>query len=109
MYRANAKKTNDMEIQCDFAIFLVEAAKRLEESTDNENDDSTTMAATAYLMEAEKLLKQVATRGHGASQYYLGNMYSSGLLHKTNKFEFDKAFPLYVQAAKHHHPDAAYR
>lgn len=105
MYRANARKTNDMEIQCDFAIFLVEAAKRLEESTDN---DSATMA-TAYLMEAEKLLKQVATRGHSASQYYLANMYSSGLLHKSNKFEFDKAFPLYVQAAKHHHPDAAYR
>ncbi|ORZ07926.1 hypothetical protein BCR42DRAFT_336086 [Absidia repens] len=122
MYRANAKKTNDVEIQCDFAIFLVEAAKRLDESGDpppppqqqqqqDLGDDTTTTqsSASAYLNEAEKLLKQVAIRGHSASQYYLANMYSSGLLHKSNKFEYDRAFPFYVQAAKHHHPDAAYR
>ncbi|KAI8099546.1 uncharacterized protein BX664DRAFT_321571 [Halteromyces radiatus] len=105
MYRANAKKTNDMEIQCDFAIFLVEAAKRLIMEQQEEQESS----IHAYLTEAEKLLKQVAVRGHSPSQYYLANMYSSGLLHKSNKYEFDKAFPLYVQAAKHHHPDAAYR
>ncbi|KAI8329806.1 hypothetical protein BC941DRAFT_362265 [Chlamydoabsidia padenii] len=103
MYRTNAKKSNDMEIQCDFAIFLVEAAKRLKE------EEKEKEATDGYLMEAEKLLKQVATRGHGPSQYHLANLYSSGLLHKTNKNEFDKAFPFYVQAAKHHHPDAAYR
>lgn len=125
MYRTNAKKTNDVEIQCDFAIFLVEAAKRLDENGEHPQQDladdstttttttatttATTSTANAYLVEAEKLLKQVAIRGHSPSQYYLANMYSSGLLHKSNKFEFDKAFPLYVQAAKHHHPDAAYR
>ncbi|CAO3599569.1 unnamed protein product [Absidia cylindrospora] len=112
MYRTNAKKTNDVEIQCDFAIFLVEAAKRLDENGDppqqDLGDDAIT-SANAYLNEAEKLLKQVAIRGHSASQYYLANMYSSGLLHKSNKFEYDRAFPFYVQAAKHHHPDAAYR
>jgi TPR repeat protein len=146
MYRTNAKKTNDVEIQCDFAIFLVEAAKRLlndvdetttaapatttsgddndqphSEDNSNNDDDATTTtdrhdgggenrySASAYLTEAEKLLKQVASHGHSPSQYYLANMYSSGLLHKSNKFEYDKAFPLYVQSAKHHHPDAAYR
>ncbi|KAI9299963.1 hypothetical protein BJ944DRAFT_273666 [Cunninghamella echinulata] len=112
MYRMNAKKTNDMEIQCDFAIFLVEAAKRLTLDNDNHqdnNNDSHQHPSHSYILEAEKLLKQIATRGHAPSQYYLGNIYASGLLHKTNKFEFDKAFPFYVQAAKHHHPDAAYR
>ncbi|CAO3591323.1 unnamed protein product [Absidia cylindrospora] len=134
MYRANARKTNDVEIQCDFAIFLVEAAKRLDESDsnnteddDNDNDDNDERedgdtsapggtanserqeSAHAYFTEAEKLLKQVSLRGHSPSQYYLANMYSSGLLHKSNKFEYDRAFPLYVQSAKHHHPDAAYR
>ncbi|KAI8335019.1 hypothetical protein BC941DRAFT_431008 [Chlamydoabsidia padenii] len=138
MYRTNAKKTNDVEIQCDFAIFLVEAAKRLlgdvdennnntnsttttgsednsnscEESSNNDDDDQqggNRHSASAYLTEAEKLLKQVASHGHSPSQYYLANMYSSGLLHKSSKCEYDKAFPLYVQSAKHHHPDAAYR
>ncbi|CEP08059.1 hypothetical protein [Parasitella parasitica] len=105
MYRANAKKTNNMEIQCDFAIFLVEAAKRLQQKDDKQDQEQ----QHAYLMEAEKLLKQVAMRGHGESQYYLANMYAAGLLSKTGKPDFDKSFPLFVQSAKHHHPDAAYR
>jgi TPR repeat protein len=93
MYRENAKKTNDINIQCDFAMFLVEAG-----GSDN-------------LLEAEKILKQVAVRGHGESQYYLGNMYANGMLNKKHRGqpEFEKAFPLFVQSAKHHHPDAAYR
>lgn len=100
MYRENAKKTNSPDIQCDFAIFMVEAAKPIPE------DDST---RAEYLAEAEKLLKQLAARGHAESQYYLGNLYASGLLSKKGKHEFDKAFPLFVQATKHHHADAAYR
>ncbi|SAM03511.1 hypothetical protein [Absidia glauca] len=100
MYRENAKKTKSPDIQCDFAIFMVEAAKPVVD------DDVTRWE---YLAEAEKLLKQLAARGHAESQYYLGNLYASGLLSKKNKNEFDKAFPLFVQASKHHHPDAAYR
>jgi TPR repeat protein len=100
MYRENAKKTNSPDIQCDFAIFMVEAAKPIQE------DDPTRVE---YLAEAEKLLKQLAARGHAESQYYLGNLYASGVLSKKGKNEFDKAFPLFVQATKHHHPDAAYR
>lgn len=100
MYRENAKKTNSPDIQCDFAIFLVEAAKPV-------TDDDTTR--WEYLTEAEKLLRQLASRGHAESQYYLGNLYASGLLSKKGKNEFDKAFPLFVQATKHHHADAAYR
>ncbi|ORX58087.1 HCP-like protein [Hesseltinella vesiculosa] len=107
MYHSNAKKTNDFEIQCDFAIFLVEAAKRLMD--DPLDDHSQTDVSHTYLAEAAKLLRQLSTRGHGPSQYYLANMFASGLLHKSHKPEFDKAFPLFVQAAKHHHPDAAYR
>ncbi|CAO3590816.1 unnamed protein product [Absidia cylindrospora] len=99
MYRENAKKTKSPDIQCDFAIFMVEAAKPV--------DDEVTR--WEYLAEAEKLLKQLASRGHAESQYYLGNLYASGLLSKKNKNEFDKAFPFFVQASKHHHPDAAYR
>ncbi|KAF7721016.1 hypothetical protein EC973_005555 [Apophysomyces ossiformis] len=100
MYRENAKKTNSPDIQCDFAIFMVEAAKPIK-------DDDTTR--WEYLAEAEKLLKQLAARGHAESQYYLGNLYASGLLSRKGKNEFDKAFPLFVQASKHHHADAAYR
>lgn len=100
MYRNNAKKTNNPDIQCDFAVFLVEAAKPIPE------EDTTRWE---YLSEAEKLLKQLSARGHAESQYYLGNLFASGLLSKKGKNEFEKAFPLFVQATKHHHADAAYR
>jgi hypothetical protein len=117
MYRENAKKTNNMEIQCDFAIFLVEAAKRLQQKDIEQIDQQQQkqqqqqqlQQQNAYLIEAEKLLKQVAMRGHSESQYYLANMYAAGILNKTGKPDFDKSFPLFVQSAKHHHPDAAYR
>lgn len=111
MYRENAKKTNNMEIQCDFAIFLVEASKRLGQKTNNEDsiNQSDLDQQQAYILEAEKSLKQVAMRGHSESQYYLANMYAAGLLNKTGKADFNKSFPLFVQSAKHHHPDAAYR
>lgn len=112
MYRENAKKTNNMEIQCDFAIFLVEASKRLGQKANSEDSMNQTAdldQQQAYILEAEKSLKQVAMRGHSESQYYLANMYAAGLLNKTGKADFDKSFPLFVQSAKHHHPDAAYR
>lgn len=113
MYRENAKKTHNLDIQCDFAIFLVEAAKRLGQKQVEEDTVATTEQdrdlKKAYLLEAEKLLKQAAFRGHAESQYYLANMYAAGLLQKTGQPDFDKAFPLFVQAAKHHNPDAAFR
>lgn len=130
MYRENAKKSNNVDIQCDFAIFLVEAAKRIEQqqeegrgendgdddndnnnSNSNENQDQNINEdmRQAYLTEAEKLLKVASLRGHRESQHYLANMYAAGLLSKDRRPDFDKAFPLFVQAAKHHDPDAAFR
>ncbi|KAI7859071.1 hypothetical protein BDC45DRAFT_543531 [Circinella umbellata] len=107
MYRENAKKTNNLDIQCDFAMFLVEAAKRIEIPEAEQGQQY--KLRQSYLLEAEKLLKQVSLRGHGESQFYLANMYAAGILHRTGKPEFDKAFPLFAQAAKHHDPDAAFR
>lgn len=91
MYRQNALKSNNMDTQCDFAIFLIEAAKRFQNQEQHD-----------YLSEAEKILKQISMRGHSEAQYYLANMYAS-------QSNFDKAFPLFIQAAKHHHPDAAFK
>ncbi|KAI8373152.1 uncharacterized protein BYT42DRAFT_501032 [Radiomyces spectabilis] len=99
MYRENAKRTNDVYIQTEFAAFLVEASQGIEDTEE----------AWSYLVEAQKILKQLSLRGHGDAQYYLANLYALGILHRSHKSQFDKAFPLFVQAAKHHHADAAYR
>ena len=100
MYRENAKKTNNPDIQCDFAIFMVEAAKQLPDNDASKNQ---------YLSEAEKLLKQLSLKGHAGAQYNLAKLFESGLLNKKSKPELDKAFSLYVQASKHFHVDASDR
>ncbi|KAF9355809.1 hypothetical protein BGX26_006095 [Mortierella sp. AD094] len=97
LYRQNAKKTNDPELQFEFAAFMIDAGKPLE--------DPQTRAE--LFDEAMKLLRKLATNGHAESQHYLAECYASGFA--KGKPDFDKAFPLWVQASKHGHPDAAYR
>ncbi|KAI7862963.1 hypothetical protein BDF14DRAFT_1735006 [Spinellus fusiger] len=109
MYRDNAKRTNDQNVQYDFAIFLVEAAKRIEEQECEADTNTNIDTKHAYLLECEKILKPLVARGHSEAQYYLANMYASGDLVKDKASRFSKAFPLFVQAAKHHHADSAFR
>ncbi|KAF9584452.1 hypothetical protein BGW38_006426 [Lunasporangiospora selenospora] len=97
LYRQNAKKTNDPELQFEFAAFMIDAGKPLE--------DPQTRAE--LFDEAMKLLRKLATNGHAESQHYLAECYASGFA--KGKPDFDKAFPLWTQASKHGHPDAAYR
>ncbi|KAG1843661.1 HCP-like protein [Suillus subluteus] len=88
LYHANAKKTQDLDIQFEFASI---------EKRDN------------LVHEATGLLKCQADRGHPASQYFLADCYTNGLGTYKNRQDFDRAYPLFVLAAKHGHPDAAYR
>ncbi|KAF9935615.1 hypothetical protein BGZ75_007186 [Mortierella antarctica] len=97
LYRQNAKKTNDPELQFEFAAFMIDAGKPLEDP----------QTRTELFDEAMKLLRKLATNGHAESQHYLAECFASGFA--KGKPDFDKAFPLWVQASKHGHPDAAYR
>ena len=58
---------------------------------------------------ATSLLKRLVNRRHAASQYFLANCYANGLGTVKNYQDFDCTYPLFVLAAKHSHPDAAYR
>lgn len=98
MYRENAKRTNDPTIQCDLAIFLYESSKK-----------SNAEEKKVLVNDAVKIFKTLSLRGHAESQYYLANIFASGHLQKSGKPDFGNAFPLFVQAAKHQHVDAAYR
>ncbi|CEP16865.1 hypothetical protein [Parasitella parasitica] len=101
MYRENAQKTNNPDIQCDFAVFMIEAAKQLPDDNVNTKHQ--------YISEAEKLLKQLSLKGHANAQYSLAKLFDSGLLGKRGKPELEKAFSLYVQASKHFHANASDR
>lgn len=113
LYRANAKKTQDPELQFEFAVFMVDASKsfpippstpgnviEVEKAIEKRED---------LIREATSLLKRLADRGHPASQYFLADCYSNGIGTVKSKQDFDRAYPLFVLAAKHGHPDAAYR
>jgi TPR repeat protein len=113
LYRENAKKTNLPEVQYEFAVFMIDAVKGLPIPT----------LATAGQIEIEKisekredmvreatnLLKKLADRGHPDSQYFLADCYANGIGTVRGRQDFDRAFPLFVLAAKHGHSDAAYR
>jgi uncharacterized protein len=62
-----------------------------------------------YVKEAMSLLKRIADRGHVLAQYTLADCYSNGIGTVKGRQDFDRAFPLFVAAAKHNRVDAAYR
>lgn len=118
LYRENAKKTNDPELIYEFAVFLIDAAK------DMVVDDGTATPIIpgqplVHKVTAEKkeevtkeaisLLKKLADRSFPDAQYFLADCYANGIGTVRGRQDFDRAFPLFVLAAKHGHPDACYR
>lgn len=113
LYRANAKKTQDPDLQFEFAVFMIDASKsfpipvqapgnllEVERALEKRDD---------LIRESTGLLKRLADRGHPPSQYFLADCYANGIGTVKSKQDFDRAYPLFVLAAKHGHPDAAYR
>jgi TPR repeat protein len=113
LYRANAKKTQDPDLQFEFAVFMIDASKSLPIPTPTHANvievEKAIEKREDLIREATSLLKRLADRGHPASQYFLADCYANGIGTVKNKQDFDRAYPLFVLAAKHGHPDAAYR
>lgn len=113
LYRANAKKTQDPDLQFEFAVFMIDASKTYpipERTPGNVMEIEKAIEKRENLItEALALLKRLADRGHPASQYFLADCYANGIGTYKGRQDFDRAYPLFVLAAKHGHPDAAYR
>lgn len=113
LYRANARKSNDPDVQFEFAVFMIDASKSLPlppatggnqleiEKVEEKRDELT--------REAVQLLKRLADRGHGEAQYFLADCMANGIGTTRSRQDFDRAYPMFVLAAKHGHADAAYR
>jgi TPR repeat protein len=113
MYRANVKKTNDPAIQYEFAVFMINAAQEAALDIDNlsvSDGPEKQVAGTKgdLLKEARHILQRLSDRSYPFAQYYLADGYFSGLFNK-GKGDYDKAFPLFIAAAKHGHAEAGYR
>ncbi|KAG5640191.1 hypothetical protein DXG03_000645 [Asterophora parasitica] len=113
LYRANAKKTQDPELQFEFAVFMIDASKSLPIPPDTPGNllvvEKALEKREELFREATGLLKRLADRGHPSSQYFLADCYANGIGTVKNRQDFDRAYPLFVLAAKHGHADAAYR
>jgi TPR repeat protein len=106
LYRQNAKKAVDNPaIQYEFAIFMMDAAR---ESTLDLNGVSPSQR-DELLKEGLSILRRLADRGYPQAQYYLADCYSNGIGCKHNTPDLEKAFPLFVLAAKHGHVEASFR
>lgn len=115
LYRANAKKSSDPDIVFEFAAFMLEASKTIvvppaDPTYSNQLEiEKANEKREGYIREALQLLKKIADRGHVMAQYTLADCYSNGIGTVKGRQDFDRAFPLFVAAAKHYHVDAAYR
>lgn len=114
MYRANVKKTNDPAIQYEFAVFMVSAAQEegldLDAVSESAVSDRSQLPSTRedLLKEAKQILSKLCDRSYPFAQYYLADGYASGLFNKGRE-DWDRAFPLFLAAAKHGHAEAGYR
>lgn len=113
LYRANAKKTQDPDLQFEFAVFMIDASKSLPIPPSTPGNLLVVERALEkredLVKEATALLKRLADRGHPPSQYFLADCYANGIGTPKGKQDFERAYPLFVLAAKHGHADAAYR
>ncbi|OJJ84656.1 putative chitin synthase activator (Chs3) [Aspergillus glaucus CBS 516.65] len=101
MYLANVKKTDNANVQYEFALFLLD-------SIQNRSTESTEMTPDHLRKAAKSILRRLSDRSHPHAQYYLGDGYASGLFSKGAE-DYDRAFPLFVAASKHGHVEACYR
>ena len=106
MYRANVKKTQDMAVQYEFAVFMVQVGREVTASDPGLDDHG--LSPVEMTREARQILQRLADRSYPFAQYYLGDGYASGLFNK-DKPDLDRAFPLFVAASKHGHAEAGYR
>ena len=115
LYRSNAKKTSDPDLIFEFAVFMLEASKSLaippaDLNSSNQLDiERAQQKQEGLVKEALGLLKRIADRGHVLAQYTLADCFANGIGTVRGKQDFDRAFPLFVIAAKHGHVDACYR
>ncbi|QRW26970.1 chitin synthase regulatory factor [Rhizoctonia solani] len=94
-YRASMKEDPDPESHFKYAKYLIEAAKRIGED--------------AQTSEPLKVIRKLATTGDTFpdAQFFLANCYGTGMLGL--QVDHEKAYHLYMQAAKQNHAAACYR
>jgi TPR repeat protein len=106
-YRQRIKADPDPEAHFLYAKYLVEAAKKFRASA---KDPRVGKKYSELLIgEALKVMRRLATQGdtYSEAQFFLANCHGTGALGLP--VDHEKAYHLYLQAAKQNHAAAAYR
>ena len=106
-YRQRIKGDPDPEAHFLYAKYLIDAAKKIRSGAPDQR------AAKKYsevlLQESLKVIKRLATQGevYHEAQFFLANCHGTGALGL--QVDHERAYHLYLQAAKQNHAAASYR
>jgi uncharacterized protein len=106
-YRQRIKADPDPEAHFSYARYLIDAAKRI--GADVKDQRAVRKYRDTLIQESLRVIKRLATQGqpYDEAQFFLANCYGTGMLGL--QVDHEKAYHLYLQAAKQNHAAATYR
>ncbi|KAG7085753.1 hypothetical protein E1B28_003296 [Marasmius oreades] len=107
-YRQRIKADPDPEAHFLYAKYLVDAARKIRQTAKDQKAGK--RYSEILITEALKVIRRLATSSatpYPDAQFYLANCHGSGALGL--QVDHERAYHLYLQAAKQNHPAAAYR
>ncbi|KZT03595.1 HCP-like protein, partial [Laetiporus sulphureus 93-53] len=106
-YRHRIKDDPDPEAHFLYAKYLIEAAKKF--GKDAKDQKSVKRYRDTLIAESLKVMRRLATQGNGydEAQFFLANCHGTGMLGLP--VDHERAYHLYLQAAKQNHAAACYR
>lgn len=106
-YRQRIKNDPDPEAHFAYAKYLIEAARKI--GAESPDQRAVKKYRDTLITESLKVMRRLATQGnaHPDAQFFLANCYGTGTLGL--QVDHERAYHLYLQAAKQNHPAASYR
>ncbi len=106
-YRQRIKADPDPEAHFLYAKYLIDAARKIRST--NKDQRSAKKYTEVLIGESLKVVRRLATQGdaYDEAQFYLANCYGTGSLGL--QVDHERAYHLYLQAAKQNHAAACYR
>ncbi|KIK63839.1 hypothetical protein GYMLUDRAFT_162490 [Collybiopsis luxurians FD-317 M1] len=106
-YRQRIKGDPDPEAHFLYAKYLIDAARKIR--TSSKDQRSAKKYSESLIGEALKVIRRLATQGeaYAEAQFFLANCYGTGALGL--QVDHERAYHLYLQAAKQNHAAASYR
>ncbi|KII88858.1 hypothetical protein PLICRDRAFT_175118 [Plicaturopsis crispa FD-325 SS-3] len=106
-YRHRIKADPDPEAHFLYAKYLIDAAKKI--GADAKDQRAVKKYRDLLITEALKVIRRLATQGqaYDEAQFFLANCYGTGMLGL--QVDHERAYHLYLQAAKQNHAAASYR